>query len=90
MKDPHGPGRGLTPARCNSNLRSGIVRIEYIVFTKAECRLAWKIFADRQLWPKLLDAYGSIEWQGVPWMPSSRLQIDLLRAGGPAFGGQNK
>ena len=74
------PNRGLTQNVCAPNLRSEIARIDYIVFTKAPCDLAWKIFSDWKRWQFFSDVYGSpIEWKGSPWAPGSRMQFDIVR-----------
>jgi hypothetical protein len=54
-----------------------IARIEYAVFTKADCTLAWRIFSDISLWPRFCNYYDSIRWQGTPWTPGSRLRIEI-------------
>jgi hypothetical protein len=54
-----------------------VSRVEYIVFTHADCALAWRIFSDLRLWPNFCDIYGEIAWQGTPWTPGSRLRIEL-------------
>ena len=79
MNPPSRPGRGLTPTLPNANLRPEIGRIEYGIFTRADCGLAWKIFADCERWSNFLDAYSSFRWQGAPWTPGSRLHIELVR-----------
>jgi hypothetical protein len=76
----HRPNRGLTPDLCATNLRSEIARIDHIVFTQAPCDLAWKIFSDWKLWPRFSDIYGpTIQWQGAPWQPGSRMLIDIVQ-----------
>jgi hypothetical protein len=73
------PSRGLTQDVCATNLRSEIARIDYIVFTKAPCDLAWKIFSDWKRWQSFSDVYGSpVEWKGSPWTPGSRMQFDIV------------
>ena len=54
--------------------------LEYTVFTKASPSLAWNLFSDFHLWPKFCNIYGNIRWsKGQPWMPGSRLQIEIVR-----------
>src|SRR6266540_4709159 len=70
----HGPARTLY----SNHPKLEIARIEHVVFTKADCVLAWRIFSDCERWPRFSDSYGKIEWQGVPWALGSRLQIELV------------
>jgi len=70
------PRRGLTPP-LSPDISTDIARIEYVVFTKAERTLAWKTFSDISLWPRFSDHYGSIQWRGAPWVPGSRLRIEV-------------
>lgn len=70
------PRRGLLPSLSPDQV-SRIERIEYVVFTKADPTLAWKIFSDIRLWPKFSDRYTSIRWQGSPWMAGSRLRLEV-------------
>ena len=70
------PRRGLMPLP-SPDYEAHIARIEYAVFTNADCALAWRIFTNLNLWPRFSDHYGSIRWQGAPWMPGSRLHIDI-------------
>jgi Polyketide cyclase / dehydrase and lipid transport len=79
MKHPPGPAPGLTPIVCNIRPKPEIVRVEYSISTKANCALAWRIFADCARWHRFSDAYRSIEWRGAPWAPGSRLQIEIVR-----------
>jgi hypothetical protein len=66
------------PVPCNSSPKPKIVRFEYSRSTKAECALAWRIFADCQRWHRFSDAYRSFQWHGSPWLPGSRLQIEIV------------
>jgi hypothetical protein len=55
-----------------------IVRVEYTISTKADYAFAWRIFSDCSRWHHFSNAYRSIEWQGAPWVPGSRLQIEIV------------
>jgi hypothetical protein len=70
------PRRGLVP-NLSPDPSGRIGRVEYLVFTKADPSLAWKIFSDIKLWPKFSDRYTSIAWKGTPWTPGSRLRIEV-------------
>ena len=70
------PRRGLIPPP-SPDFATHIARVEYAVFTKADCTLAWRIFSDISLWPRFWNHYESIRWQGAPWMPGSRLRIEV-------------
>lgn len=70
------PRRGLLP-ELSAQFRNHIARVEYVVFTRADCRLAWKIFSDIKLWPQFCDLYTGLRWQGTPWRPGSRLRMEL-------------
>lgn len=73
------PTPGPTPAVCGTSPKPEIIRIEYSRATKASCGLAWRIFSDVSGWHRFSDAYRNIEWQGAPWAPGSRLQIDIVK-----------
>ena len=79
MDHPARPASGLTPTLCNARPKPEIARIEYNRLTKADCALAWRIFADCKRWHRFSDAYSSVEWRGAPWTPGSRLQIETVR-----------
>jgi hypothetical protein len=80
MNKPYRPAGGLTAGPSPINNKTEIVRIEYMVFTQANCVMAWKIFSDWKLWPSFSDIYGnSMEWRGTPWAPGSRLLIDIVQ-----------
>ncbi len=70
------PSRGLVSTACVED-HPEIVRIEYVVFTNADCALTWKVFSDCCSWPKFADIYKSVSWSGNPWMPGSRLRIEF-------------
>jgi hypothetical protein len=53
-------------------------RIEFTVFTRADCNLAWKIFSDCKNWNRFLNVYGRIQWRGEAWAPGSRLLVELF------------
>jgi hypothetical protein len=54
--------------------------VDHIVFTKAECGLAWKVFSTWKNWPSFSDIYGSeIQWKGTPWTPGSRMRFEIVR-----------
>ena len=67
------------PVPCNPSPKPKIVRFEYSRTTNAECALAWRIFADCQRWHRFSDAYRSFVWHGSPWVPGSRLQIEIVK-----------
>src|SRR5262249_6670103 len=74
------PDRGLMPDFCAANPRSEIVRVDHIVFTKAQCELAWKVFSNWKNWPSFSDIYSSeIQWKGAPWIPGSRMHFEILQ-----------
>jgi hypothetical protein len=79
MNYPSEPTPGPTPVPCTTNPKPKIVRIEYSRSTKADCALAWGIFSDCARWHHFSDAYRSIVWRGAPWVPGSRLQIEIVR-----------
>jgi hypothetical protein len=70
------PRRGLLP-QLPLDVNTQIVRIEYVIFTRADCALAWRTFSDLSLWPTFSDLYDSIRWQGSPWTPGSRLRLEI-------------
>jgi hypothetical protein len=77
MNDETGlPGRSLMP-KLSSAKSPATARVEHVVFTRANPRVAWKVFSDWKLWPSFSDIYRSIEWQGVPWETGSRLRIEI-------------
>lgn len=69
------PRRGLLPEL--PDFRSHVARLEYSVFTKADCNLVWKLFSDVSLWPRFLPLYQNVRWQGSAWNPGSRLRMDV-------------
>jgi len=80
MNFPSGPDRGPKPKLCDASRRFEIARVEYTVFTKADCVFTWRIFSDVKLWRSSSDVYGErIEWRGAPWMPGSQLLIDIVK-----------
>ena len=70
------PRRGLS-SNLSPELLGSIVRIEHVVFTKADPVLAWRIFSDLSLWPKFFPLYGELRWQGKPWTQGSRLRMEV-------------
>jgi hypothetical protein len=70
------PRRGLPP-NLSSNLFGQFERVEYVVFTKADPELAWRIFSNVDSWPKFCPLYRNIRWQGAPWTVGSRLHLEL-------------
>ena len=74
--EPRPPRRGLLP-HLSSEIIANITRIEYSVFTRAECELAWKVLSNTELWPKFCRLYKRTRWQGPPWTPGSRVKLDL-------------
>lgn len=70
------PRRGLLP-QLPPNASTHIARVEYIIFTLADCAIAWRTFSDLKLWPTFSDLYDSIRWQGSPWTPGSRLHLEI-------------
>ena len=79
MNGPTRPNSGLATRPCTKQ-KPEIARIESIVFTRADCTRAWKIFSDWNLWHKFSNVYAtSIEWQGPPWEAGSRMMIDIVR-----------
>ena len=68
--------RGPLP-KPSPDLNSPIDRVENVIFTKADCAMAWKTFSDLKLWPSFADLYDSIRWQGSPWTPGSRLRLEI-------------
>ncbi len=74
--EPRPPRRGLLP-NLSSEILANIARIEYAVFTKATCSVAWTIFSNVELWPKFCSLYKHAHWQGPPWTPGSRLKLDI-------------
>jgi len=78
MNFPSESTPGPAPVPCNDT-KPKIVRVEYTITTKADCAFAWRIFSDCARWHQFSDAYRSIEWQGTPWVPGSRLQIEIVR-----------
>lgn len=79
MKHSSGPDLGPTPILSVDHLKPEIIRVEHTRVTKAGCALAWKIFSDVGRWRGFSDAYRRIEWRGEPWVPGSRLQIDIVK-----------
>jgi hypothetical protein len=68
--------RGLLP-ELSPELINHIARVEYVVFTRADCTLAWKLFSNIGLWPKFCHLYADIRWQGAPWTPGSRMRLEV-------------
>lgn len=59
---------------------SRIARLEYTDVTRANSRLAWKVFSDFRRWRRFSDIYGDIRWlSGKPWKPGSRMRIEVLK-----------
>ena len=79
MKHSSGPAPGPLPIVSVARPRPEIMRFEYTRHTKAACSLAWETFAEIRNWRRFSDAYSRIEWQGLPWVPGSRLQIDIVK-----------
>jgi hypothetical protein len=74
------PGDGApAPSKAMLGLRSGLVRIEYAVSTKADSATAWHIFTDWQYWSRISNRYKEVRWHGRPWVPGSRLHVELRR-----------
>ncbi len=69
------PRRGLMPP-LSADFETPIARVEYAVFTRADCALAWRIFSDTSLWRRFSDFCDAIRWQGTAWTPGSRLRIE--------------
>ncbi len=79
MSDPSRPQSGPSPKLPAPDRLSDTVRISHTVFTRAQCDVVWKIFADCKLWPGFSELYGSsVRWQGVPWSAGSRLRFDIV------------
>jgi hypothetical protein len=79
MSDSSRPETGLPQELPVSDSPSDIVRIHHTVFTRAQCDVAWKVFADCRHWPRFSELYGSsVRWQGVPWSAGSRLHFDIV------------
>jgi hypothetical protein len=74
--EPRPPRRGLLP-NLSSEIISNIARIEYSVFTKADCSLAWRVFSNIEFWPKFCKLYKRARWLGAPWTPGSRVKLEL-------------
>ena len=74
--EPRPPRRGLLP-NLSSEILNSIARVEYSVFTKANCAIAWKVFSNIELWPKFCKLYKHVRWQGTPWRAGSRLRLDV-------------
>ncbi len=57
-----------------------LLRIDYVVSTRADRDLVWKVFTDFSLWHRFSSIYGEIRWMaGKPWIPGSHLQIELVK-----------
>ena len=55
-------------------------RFQHSVVTMASPELAWEVFSNPRRWNNFANIYGRIEWrEGVPWLPGSRLEIEILR-----------
>jgi hypothetical protein len=79
MSDSPRPEPGLPQELPVPDPLSDIVRINHTVFTRAQCDVAWKVFADCTLWPGFSELYGSsVRWQGVPWSAGSPLHFDIV------------
>jgi hypothetical protein len=74
--EPRPLRRGLLP-NLSSDIIASVARLEYSVFTRADCSLAWKVLTNVELWPKFCRLYKHIRWQGTPWTPGSRVRVDL-------------
>lgn len=70
------PRRGLLP-NLSSDVLGQLVRVEYVVFTKADPELAWRVFSDVDSWPKFCPLYRDIRWVGAPWTVGSRLHLEI-------------
>ena len=70
------PRRGLLP-NLSPDIVNHTARVEVAVFTKAACAVAWKTLSDVSLWPRFCSAYKNVRWQGVPWMPGSRMRLEI-------------
>lgn len=79
MSDQFGPEYGLPRRFPAADSKCEAARIRHSVFTRAQCDVAWKVFADTKLWPGFSERYGSeSRWHGAPWGPGSRLVFDVL------------
>lgn len=78
MNFPSGPDKGLAKSLCSGSPRLEMGRIEFRVSTQADCNLAWKVFSECEKWNRFLNAYGKLQWRGEPWVPGSRLLIELF------------
>ncbi len=80
MNYPDGAKSGPARTLFSTHSRLEIARVDYTVFTKADCGSAWKLFADWKRWPSFSNVYGrgGIQWQGDPWSPGSRLRIEIV------------
>jgi len=74
--DVRPPRRGLLPS-LSPDVINHIARLEYTIFTKANCNLAWRVFSQVDLWPQFCSLYKSARWQGDAWVPGSRLRLEL-------------
>lgn len=78
MCDQSRPEYGLPRHLSAPESKSEAARIQHIVFTRAACDVAWKVFSDCNLWPGFSERYNSaVHWQGTPWSPGSRVQFDI-------------
>src|SRR6185503_3501095 len=74
--EPRPPRRGLLPI-LSSEIIPNVTRIEYSVFTRADCALAWTVLSDVERLPKFCKLYIRARWQGTPWTPGSRVRLEL-------------
>jgi hypothetical protein len=74
--EPRSPRRDLLP-QLPLEFSNHIARVEYTVFTKADCALAWKIFSDLSRWPRFCSLYSDLQWHGTPWTPGSRMRLEI-------------
>ncbi|HKW19222.1 MAG TPA: hypothetical protein VJO35_17070 [Terriglobales bacterium] len=79
MQESSGGEGPLTLPAAQPNSRNGITRIEHAVVTRARPGIAWRVLTDWECWSQISDRYRTIEWNGKPWSPGSRLRVALLR-----------
>jgi len=70
----------MQPGKSPDDFSSRITRVEYTDVTRANSRLAWKVFSDFRRWRRFSDIYGEIRWfAGKPWKPGSRMRIEVVK-----------
>lgn len=79
MEESSGGEGPLAPLSTQPTLRTGILRIEHAVVTKARAGVAWRIFTDCEYWGQISNRYRAIQWYGTPWTPGSRVRVQLLK-----------